>query len=206
MHAHEPSADLIIDGNIDPAWSTADSVSDFFQLEPRYNQPPSHPTVAKLLTTRDALYCLMVCYDDEANVQLLTGLQDNSEGDVVSIMLDTFNDRQTAYKFAVSASGVQADCRLLDDARNRDYSWDGVWFSATKVYSWGFVVEMRIPYKSIRYNGDLSDWGLDFDRWSATLKEDLYWNPYQENEGQRISKFGRLVFDGVRPSATGIEP
>jgi hypothetical protein len=204
MHAHEPSADLIVDGNIDPAWSSADSVTDFFQLEPHYNQPPSHPTVAKLLTTRDALYCLMVCYDDQANVQLLTGLQDNSEGDVVSVMLDTFNDRQTAYKFAVSASGVQADCRLLDDARNRDYSWDGVWFSATKVYSWGFVVEIRIPYKSIRYNGDLSDWGLDFDRWSAKLKEDLYWNPYQENEGQRISKFGRLVFDGVRPSVTGM--
>ncbi len=204
MHAYKSSAEVVVDGRIDPVWSDADSVSDFFQLLPYYAQPPSRHTVAKVLTTPDALYCLMVCSDDEANVQLLTGLLDNSEGDVVSIMLDTFNDRQTAYKFAVSASGVRSDCRLLDDARNRDYSWDGVWFSATKVYSWGFVVEMKIPYKSIRYNGELSDWGLDFDRWSSARKEDLYWNSYQENEGQRISKFGKLMFDGTRPSITGL--
>jgi hypothetical protein len=60
-------------------------------------------------------------------------------------MLDTFGDKRTAYKFAVTASGVRSDCRLLDDARNRDYSWDGVWFAKAKVYDWGFVVEMRVP-------------------------------------------------------------
>jgi hypothetical protein len=204
LHAHPVSEEVILDGKIDPIWSAADSTIDFFQLEPHYNKPPAHPTVAKILTTPEALYCLMICYDDQSNVQLITGLLDNPDGDVVSIMLDTFNDRQTAYKFAVSASGVRADCRLLDDARNRDYSWDGVWFSATKVYSWGFVVEMKIPYKSIRYNGDLTEWGLDFDRWSANRKEDLYWNSYLENEGQRISKFGQLVFDGTRPNVTGL--
>lgn len=204
LHAYPSPTEIILDGHIDPAWSSADSASGFFQLQPYYGKPPSHGTVAKILTTPGALYCLIVCYDDRANVQLLTGLLDNSEGDVVSVMLDTFNDRQTAYKFAVTASGVRADCRLLDDGRNRDFSWDGVWFSATDVYDWGFVVEMKIPYKSIRYNGDLSDWGLDFDRWCATSKEDLYWNTYAENEGQRISKFGRLEFDGTRPSVTGL--
>ena len=204
IHAYSAPVAVNVDGIIDPVWSDADSVSDFFQLLPYYGHPPSHRTVAKILTSPDALYCLMICYDERSNVQLLTGLLDNSEGDVVSIMLDTFNDRQSAYKFAVSASGVRADCRLLDDARNRDYSWDGVWFSGSKVYDWGFVVEMKIPYKTVRYNGELVDWGLDFDRWSAGRKEDLYWNRYEENEGQRISKFGRLVFDGARPSATGL--
>ncbi len=204
MHAYQAAADVIVDGEVDPIWSSADSVSDFFQLSPYYAKPPARKTVAKVLTTPDALYCLMVCYDDESDVQRLTGLLDNVEGDVVSVMLDTFNDRQTAYKFAVSAAGVRADCRLLDDARNRDYSWDGVWFSAAKVYSWCFVVEIKIPYKSIRYNGELAEWGLDFDRWSSTRKEDLYWNAYEENEGQRISKFGRLVFNGSRPIATGL--
>jgi hypothetical protein len=204
LHAYPSPATVKVDGNIDPVWSSADSVSDFFQLHPYYGQPPSHRTVAKVLTSPDALYCLMVCYDDGPHVQRLTGLLDQSEGDVVSIMLDTFNDRQTAYKFAVSASGVRADCRLLDDARNRDYSWDGVWFSGAKVYDWGYVVEIKIPYKSVRYNGDLTDWGLDFDRWSPSRKEDLYWNSYEENEGQRISKFGRLEFDGNHPSAEGL--
>ena len=204
LHLRQAAVEVIVDGRIDPVWSGADSVSDFFQMEPYYGKPPSRNTVAKVLTTPDALFCLMVCHDHGPDVQVITGLLDQSDGDVVSIMLDTFNDRQSAYKFAVSAAGVRADCRLLDDARNRDYSWDGVWFSATDVHDWGYVVEIKIPYKTVRYNGDLAEWGLDFDRWSATRKEDLYWNAYEENEGQRISKFGRLVFDGVRPSATGL--
>ncbi|MBX2991828.1 MAG: carbohydrate binding family 9 domain-containing protein [Bacteroidetes bacterium] len=196
-------AEILIDGILDQIWHEADSVADFFQLQPYFNQPPSQHSVAKVLSTQDALYCLMICYDTEP-VRRQTGLLDQTSGDIVSIMLDTFNDRRTAYKFAVTSSGVRADCRLLDDARNRDYSWDGVWFADAKVYDWGFVVEMRIPYKSIKYDGTLTEWGLDFDRWMPSRAEDLYWCAYEQNEGQRISKFGKLVFDGFRPAAHGL--
>lgn len=196
-------ARIAVDGIVDPAWSEADSVSDFFQLQPYFNQPPSRYTVAKVLTSPDALYCLMLCFDS-TDVQAHTGLLDQTSGDIVSIMLDTFNDRQTAYKFAVTSSGTRADCRLLDDARNRDYSWDGVWFADAKVYDWGFAVEMMIPYKSIKYDGSLKAWGLDFDRWSPSNAEDLYWADYEQNEGQRISKFGRLVFENFQPAAHGL--
>jgi hypothetical protein len=193
-----------IDGVIDPEWSKVDSVSDFFQLQPYFAQKPSRRTIAKVLTTREALYCLMVCYDNRSDIEASTGSIDNFSGDVVSIMLDSFNDEKTAYKFAVSASGVQADCRLLDDARNRDYSWDGIWFADSKVYSWGYVVEMKIPYKSFQYDDKANSWGLDFDRWIPKQAEDLYWCSYEQNEGQRISKFGKLVFENFRPSVQGI--
>jgi hypothetical protein len=195
---------VTIDGLIDPVWKTVDSVSDFFQLQPYYNQPPSRSTVAKLLTTPQAMYCLMICFDDRKNIQSNTGVLDQTNGDVVSLMLDTFGDRQTAYKFAVTASGVRADCRLLDDGRNRDYSWDGVWFADARVYDWGFVVEMEIPYKAIKYDAGLPEWGLDFDRWSPAGMEDLYWCSYEQNEGQRVSKFGRLSLNGFQPEAGGL--
>jgi len=193
-----------VDGAIDNEWLQADSATDFFQLQPFYGKEPSRRTVARVLTTEEALYCLMVCYDEKAHVQQNTGRLDDMGGDVVSIMLDTFGDKRTAYKFAVSASGVRGDCRLLDDARNRDYSWDGVWFSATAIYDWGFVVEIEIPYRSIQYAENLDSWGLDFDRWIPWLTEDLYWCTYEESEGQRISKFGSLVFHDFKPSIHGI--
>jgi hypothetical protein len=196
--------EIRIDGIIEQEWNRADSVADFFQLQPFYAKPPTQRTVARVLTTSEALYCLLVCYDNRQGVEQITGVHDQSDGDVVSIMLDTFGDRQSAYKFAVSASGVQSDARMLDDARDRDYSWDGIWFAGSKVYDWGFVVEMRIPYRSIRYNAQLEEWGLDFDRWIPGTKEDLYWSTYEQNEGQRISKFGRLVLNGTRPSARGL--
>jgi len=195
---------IVVDGIIEDAWQSADSTTQFFQLQPFYGKPPSRMTVAKVLATEEALYCLLVCYDDPANVQRITGKLDEFGGDVVSIMLDTFGDKRTAYKFAVSASGVRNDCRLLDDARNRDYSWDGVWFSAANVYDWGFAVEMEIPFRSIQYDENLHTWGLDFDRWIPALNEDLYWCEYEENEGQRISKFGTLELNGNRPTVKGL--
>jgi len=198
------SEEIAIDGIIDPAWSAADSVSDFVQYQPYHKKEPSRKTIAKVLTTERALYCLMICMDQKENIQQNTGKLDDFSGDVVSIMLDTFGDKRTAYKFAVTASGVRADCRMLDDARNRDYSWDGVWFSAAKVYDWGFVIEMEIPYRSIQYDEKLTEWGLDFDRWIPRLREDVYWCPYEENEGQRISKFGKLVFEDFRPTLKGL--
>lgn len=193
-----------VDGYIDDIWSLADSATNFYQLSPFYGKDPSRKTYAKVLTTENSIFCLIVCFDDKANIQQTTGKLDDMGGDVVSIMFDTFGDRKSAYKFAVSATGVRADCRLLDDARNRDYSWDGIWFSDAKIYDWGFVVEMEIPYKSIQYNKDLSNWGLDFDRWRPLNSEDLYWCQYEQNEGQRISKFGKLVFKDFKPSVEGL--
>ncbi|MBN1504221.1 MAG: carbohydrate binding family 9 domain-containing protein [Candidatus Eisenbacteria bacterium] len=193
-----------LDGVVDQSWSRADSVSDFVQFQPYVGREPSRKTTAKAMTTEKALYCLMVCLDERKNIQRTTATLDQGSGDIVSLMLDTFGDRRTAYKFAVSASGARADCRLLDDARNRDYNWDGVWFSAAKIYDWGFVIEMEVPYRSVQYDESLTEWGLDFDRWIPTLTEDIYWCAYEQNEGQRISKFGKLVFEDFRPSVKGL--
>ena len=198
------NSEINIDGNIDAEWTYADSTSNFFQLEPYFNQPTSVNTVAKVLTTEEALYCLMICYDDKKHIQANAGMQDGYTGDIVSIMLDTFNDKQTAYKFAINASGVLSDSRMLDDARNRDYSWDGIWTGASEIYDWGFVVEMKIPYKSIKYDKALTEWGLDFDRWRSYNNEDIYWCEYEQSEGQRISKFGKLIFEDFNPSVTGL--
>ena len=195
---------VIVDGVIDPAWNQADSVLNFIQHRPYHGVDPSTKTVAKVLTTEDALYCLIICYDDKKNIQQNTGKLDDFGGDVASIMLDTFGNNRTAYKFAVTATGVRADSKLIDDARNRDYSWDGIWFAQGKVYDWGYVVEMKIPYKSIQYDEKLTEWGLDFDRWIPVRNEDIYWCAYEENEGQRISKFGKLMFEDFRPSVKGL--
>lgn len=193
-----------IDGLIDPQWKSADSTTLSFQLLPYYRQNPTVQTTAKVLSTDEALYCLLICYQPRRTIESNTGLLDQDVGDAVSIMLDTFNDRQSAYKFAVSASGVRSDARLLDDGRNRDYSYDGVWNAAAAVFDSGYVVEMEIPYRTIKHDGTSAGWGLDFDRWVSRTKEDLYWSVYEQNEGMRISKFGRLEFDGVRPSASGL--
>lgn len=204
LHLKKINQEITIDGVIDDIWSQADSVTDFVQYAPYNKTEPTQKTVAKVVSTDDAIYGLFKCYDKLDEIQIQTGVLDDYAGDGVSLMLDTFGDRITGYKFIVYASGVRSDTRLLDDARNRDYDWDGIWFADSKVYDWGYVVEMKIPYKSIQYNENLDKWGLDFDRWRTITGEDIYWIPYEENEGQRISKWGYLVFDNFKPTRHGM--
>ena len=204
LRVYEAPEPIILDGAIDGAWAAADSATEFAQQSPFHGAAPTYRTVARLLTTDRALYCLIVAYAPTHHIERHLGFLDNASGDFVSLMLDTFGDRKSAYKFAVTAGGVRSDARLLDDARNRDYSWDGVWFAESRVHPWGYVVEMEIPYRSIQYDEKLDSWGLDFDRWIPAVTEDLYWSPYEENEGQRISKFGRLTFAGSPPAVRGM--
>ncbi len=73
--------EIVIDGKIDETWNYADSTATFFQLEPYFNQPTSVQTIAKILTTEEALYCLMICYDDKENIQANAGMHDGYTGD-----------------------------------------------------------------------------------------------------------------------------
>ena len=109
INLHSTESEIKVDGIIETTWTTADSVTDFFQLRPYHGKKPSRKTTAKILTTKEALYCLIKCYDDKSQIQQTRGKLDDHGGDVVSIMLDTFGDKRTAYKFAVSASGVRSD-------------------------------------------------------------------------------------------------
>ena len=83
--------------------------------------------------------------------------------DWVAINLDSFNDQQSLYSFYINPMGIQADSRLA--ARKQDYGFDAVWFSAGTVDEEGFNVEIRIPFKSIRFaSSDRVEMGIIFER------------------------------------------
>ena len=63
----------------------AGTISDFFQAQPYFGQEPSRKTVAKLLTSEEALYCLVICYDDYQNIEQKKGKLDDGGGDIVSL-------------------------------------------------------------------------------------------------------------------------
>ena len=204
LKVHKTDVSIRIDGIIDDVWASADSIDRFIQLSPYHGQEPSERTVVKILTTEKSLYGLIIAYSQNQSVLSLPSRHDNTNVDVISFMFDTFGDKKSAYKFAVSAGGGKGDCRLLDDARNRDYSWDGVWNSVARVYNWGYVVEVEIPYRTIQYDENLDVWGFDVDRWMPGTKEDVYLCAYNQNEGQRVSQFATLKFVDFKPNMKGL--
>jgi hypothetical protein len=91
-------------------------------------------------------------YDNNPD-SILTELstRDNFDvnADMIVLTLLPYDDGLNAYKFMVSASGIQADMRL--SSNGGDVNWDAVWVSEAKITDYGWVVEAKIPYSAIRF-------------------------------------------------------
>ncbi len=187
-----------IDGRIEEVWSQADSSDDFVQSWPDDGGAASERTVVRLLQDDGNLYVAFRCYAARHRpVAVLYGLEEE-----VTLFLDPTDSRSNGYFFRVYGSGLYLDGMLLDDGNNWDWSWDCVWYAATKMYDDRYEVEIRIPFKSIRYRPDAVEWGVNFDRMIAANQERLVWQHVPEEEGgMRVSNAGRLA--GVDPQARG---
>ena len=186
-----------IDGFIEDTWNHADSVDDFIQSVPYEQQLPTERTVVYVLQSNRDLYCAVRCYS--ASGKPIVRYSEND--DYVTLYLDPFGSKSTAYYFKVYASGMNGDGWILDDGRSSDDSWDGVWEKAVKVYDDRYEVEMKIPFKSIRYKKELSEWGINFKRYIASKQETAYWTEVLQVEGNLVSKYGALR--NVHPRASG---
>ncbi|OPX18384.1 hypothetical protein BXT86_01445 [candidate division WOR-3 bacterium 4484_100] len=187
----------IIDGKIEDLWTRADSAFKFVQFKPYEGDNPSDRTVVYLLQDNNNLYVAFRCYAE--NCPLTRQLSGNE--DKVMLFLDPFASKTTAYYFGVSISGHRWDGWVLDDGRSTDGSWDGVWYCAVKVYEDRYEVEMKIPFKSICYKKGLSDWGINFQRYIASKKEQDYWVKFSQVEGTLVSKYGTLK--GIQAKTPG---
>src|SRR4030065_1477682 len=83
--------------------------------------------------------------------------------DWICLNLDTFNDQQSLYSFYVNPLGIQGDARF--EGNLEDHTIDVVWFSAGRIDAEGYAVEVRIPFKSIRYRShEPVEMGIIFER------------------------------------------
>lgn len=187
----------VIDGVIESTWEAADSAHDFIQFAPREMGPPTEKTVVYVLQDNENLY-IALRFHAQTNkpVACLT-----SDEDWVAVGIDPFGSKNTAYYFIVYASGIRQDGWVLDDGRTRDDSWEGVWYRGVKVFDDRWEVEIKIPFKSIRYKKGLDRWGIQFMRYSARNRETDYWTAVSQLESDMVSKYGSL--EGVNPQVTG---
>jgi hypothetical protein len=180
-----------IDGVIEELWEISDSAYDFVQSIPYEKKPPNENTVVYVLQDDENLYFAFRCYAKEhPPIACFTGNED-----YIKIGIDPFGSRNTAYYFTVYASEIR------DDGRREDDSWDGVWYRAVKLYNRRFEVEVKIPFKSIRYKKGLNKWGIQFVRFIAEKRETDYWTEVLQIEEFMVSKFGKLK--GIKPYSTG---
>ncbi len=143
-----------IDGRLDDAvWQQAPSLSDFKTFIPDFGKDISERTVGYIAYDAENLYFAFKCYDREPEkIKAAVSARDTIRpDDFVCINLDTFNDQQSLYAIYVNPLGIQMDSRYASG--QEDFSVDIVWYSAGRLDPDGYSIEIRLPFKSIRYAG-----------------------------------------------------
>lgn len=169
-------AEVTIDGLLDePAWAQAARLSGFHQYQPVDSRPAEEDTEVLVWYAPNAIHFGIIAHDQvTGSIRATVADRDNLDADDrVTIYLDTFNDRRRAFFFTVNPLGRQEDgvrseggfsatsMQMGTTDKNPDYLWQ----SRGMVTDSGYVVEIRIPFKSLRYPGAGSQtWGINVVR------------------------------------------
>jgi len=162
----------VIDGVFDePTWKLAPTVTGFKTFLPDFDIVPVEQTEVALAYDRENIYFAFRCYDDVSKIKASVSARDKMmSDDFICINLDAFNDQQGLNAFYVNPLGIQGDSRFA--ANNEDFSPDFVWYSAGKIDSIGYTVEVRLPFKSLRYrDGDPTYMGVILERYISRRSE-----------------------------------
>ncbi len=187
---------VVVDGRLDePAWSQATRLTGFSEYRPVDSQPASERTEVLIWYSPSALLIGIIAHDSEpGSVRATVADRDNLDrDDSVRIFLDTFNDRRRAFIFGVNPLGVQEDGVQSEGAFNAgrmfggtvDLSPDYQFDSKGARTPDGYVVEVRIPFKSLRYPGSGPQrWGINVLRKTQRTGREDTWT-----DARRIASF-----------------
>jgi hypothetical protein len=177
-------AEVRIDGALDePVWARAARLTGFSQFSPADGAPSDDPTEVLVWYSPTAIYFGVRAVEPHGGPGAVRAtLADRDKitvDDQIHILLGTFGDVRQATVFAVNPLGVQMDGTIVEQGVSRsqgfvvssagresaDLSPDYVFESKGRLTADGYEVEMRIPFKSLRYEAaDVQRWRIQIVR------------------------------------------
>lgn len=196
----------VIDGKLDDeVWKTAAVLGDFYQTQPGDNIAPSYPTHVLLGYDSKTLYIAFRIKDEPDKVRATVAKRDEIwDGDTVHVVLDTFNDKRKAYILGFNPLGIQAD-GIFTEGEGDDFSLDIVMESKGSLTEDGYVVEVAIPFKSLRYEaGKGKLWGFNAVRRIRRLdNESDSWMPISRDKSGVLNQQGYVTgLEGISTERT----
>src|SRR5437867_9946152 len=202
---------VYIDGVLDEAaWQQAALLTGFTQYRPVDSRPAEDSTEVLAFYGPDAVYFGIRAYEAHGNVVRAT-LADRDKIDAddrIQILLDTYDDHRRALLFAVNPLGVQEDGVWSDgfeasaggpQAGGRfdaiiDLNPDYVYESRGRLTDFGYQVEVRIPFKTLRYqSSDPQNWGVQIVRETQHTGSEDTWAPAVRASASFLIQSGTLV-------------
>jgi len=195
-----------VDGVLDEeAWLDALVFELGYEVYPGDNTSAPVRTEVLVVFSESCVYFGFRAYDPDPSA-IRANLSDRDSAgsdDHVGVVLDTFNDERSAFKFIVNPLGVQTDERMAESLTFADSSWDAIWDSAGRINNWGWSVEMAIPFSSLRFQrtGGSQVWGFDAVRFHPRNKSvDIGLFPRDRNNNCYLCQAVKLEgFEGASP-------
>ncbi|MEP7382874.1 MAG: DUF5916 domain-containing protein [Gemmatimonadota bacterium] len=216
-----PSATQVItlDARLDePAWDEAARLTGFSQYQPVDRRPAVEATEVRVLYTPQAIYFgIIATVNDPGAVRATLSKRDNiSNDDRVTIYLDTFDDKRRAFFFGANALGVQVDGVRTEGAASAgnmfggsvDLNPDFRYETRGRLTPTGYVIEMRIPFKSLRFPNGEQRWGIQVVRSIPGRSAEDTWTDAQRGASSLLAQSGVLVgMEGIeRGVVTDLQP
>lgn len=200
------SGAIRVDGVLnEESWQKAQPMEFDAETSPGDNIVPPVRTVGFMTYDQKFLYVAFKAWDPNPK-QIRAHLSDRDAAfgdDFVGVVLDTFNDNRRAFEFFVNPLGVQMDLIMDDVNQNEDHSWDAIWSSAGQITPEGFVVEMAIPFTSIRFPRLDAEqtWGVDMVRnYPRSTRHRIGLQGQDQNRNCYLCQSSRVSgFKGITP-------
>ena len=195
--------EIVIDGELtETVWKNAATAKDFFRITPIDTGLATARTEVKLAYNDDHLFAAIICYDKVLGKRPVESLRRDfsfPKNDNFIIFIDTYNDQTNGFAFGVSAAGAQWD-GIQADGGDVSLDWDCKWFSAIKEHDDHWVAEFAIPFRSIRYQDGVDEWGINFSRFSLLQNEKSAWAPVpRQFKSSTLAFTGTLQWDKPPP-------
>jgi hypothetical protein len=198
-------ATVTVDGRLDePVWRRAALLTGFSEYAPVDQRPAPDSTEVFVWYSQTALYMGIRAYEPHGIVRATLADRDKiTNDDNVEIHLDTFREGRKALVFIVNPLGVQADGTKNEGGGfipganvapgQNDLSADFQWESKGRLTDYGYEVEIRIPFSSIRYpEAREHRWGIQFDLHTQHNGYEETWTPAKKASASFIAQEGEL--------------
>ena len=167
------SEEVSVDGRlIEQVWQDATPIDSFVQKDPDQGQPSTYRTVVRVAYDETSLYIAAICEQprDTLRVQNLERDFSFDDNDLFGIAIDGFLDKRSAVAFQTTPRGNQRDLEVIDDS-DFNFDWNGRWDVRTRIEEDRWIVEMAIPWRTLRYPDGTDRLGVIFARNIRHLNE-----------------------------------
>ncbi len=196
-----------LNGVLDEAdWLDADVSTEFWQRYPYDSSYSELRTDVRVTYDDKSLYVGAVCYTENGKNYVVNSLRRDFRGsgnDAFYFIINPFNDRMSGYYFGSSPYGVQSEAIIQNGGASvsrhsvsTNPSWDNKWNVEVTQHDDRWVVEMAIPFSTLRFKEGVEEWRINFCRVDYGNNEYSNWNHIPRNFSfSSLANTGIMLWD-----------